>query len=75
MSGFGPVAQIYIGGKQPAVMRNLVIDNISVSQANYAILRQGFIIRLMVPALPTVDLAICRGMPLSGTWPSTTAIS
>lgn len=42
MSGFGPVTQIYIGGKKPSVMRNLVIDNISVSQANYAILRQGF---------------------------------
>lgn len=42
MSGFGPVTQIYIGGKKPSVMRNLVIDNIRVSQANYAILRQGF---------------------------------
>lgn len=42
MSGYGPVAQIYIGGKKPAVMRNLLIDNISVSKANYAILRQGF---------------------------------
>ncbi|AYL07016.1 colanic acid biosynthesis protein WcaM [Enterobacter kobei] len=42
MSGFGPVTQIYIGGKKPKVMRNLLIDNISVSQANYAILRQGF---------------------------------
>lgn len=42
MSGFGPVTQIYIGGKKPQVMRNLLIDNISVSQANYAILRQGF---------------------------------
>ncbi|CAM7688539.1 colanic acid biosynthesis protein WcaM [Citrobacter sedlakii] len=42
MSGFGPVTQIYIGGKKPQVMRNLVIDNITVTQANYAILRQGF---------------------------------
>lgn len=42
MSGFGPVAQIFIGGKKPQVMRNLVIDNISVTHANYAILRQGF---------------------------------
>ncbi|MNV46912.1 putative colanic acid biosynthesis protein [compost metagenome] len=42
MSGFGPVTQIYIGGKNDRVMRNLLIDNISVSQANYAILRQGF---------------------------------
>ncbi|VEB85825.1 putative colanic acid biosynthesis protein [Citrobacter koseri] len=42
MSGFGPVTQIYIGGKKPRVMRNLTIDDISVSHANYAILRQGF---------------------------------
>ncbi|MDI9226303.1 colanic acid biosynthesis protein WcaM, partial [Serratia bockelmannii] len=42
MSGFGPVTQIYIGGKKPRVMRNLLIDGLSVSQANYAILRQGF---------------------------------
>lgn len=42
MSGFGPVTQIYIGGKKPRVMRNLVIDNLTVTQANYAILRQGF---------------------------------
>lgn len=42
MSGYGPVTQIYIGGKKPRVMRNLVIDNITVSKANYAILRQGF---------------------------------
>ena len=38
----GPVTQIYIGGKKPRVMRNLLIDRIAVSQANYAILRQGF---------------------------------
>lgn len=42
MSGFAPVTQIYIGGKQPRVMRNLLIDDITVTQANYAILRQGF---------------------------------
>ncbi|WP_193131861.1 colanic acid biosynthesis protein WcaM [Enterobacter hormaechei] len=42
MSGFGPVTQIYIGGKKRRVMRNLLIDNITVTQANYAILRQGF---------------------------------
>ncbi|ENM2866634.1 colanic acid biosynthesis protein WcaM [Citrobacter koseri] len=42
MSGFGPVTQIYIGGKKPRVMRNLTIDDITVSHANYAILRQGF---------------------------------
>ncbi|MEQ4451529.1 colanic acid biosynthesis protein WcaM [Kosakonia sp. YIM B13605] len=42
MSGFGPVMQIYIGGKDARTMRNLVIDNITVSKANYGILRQGF---------------------------------
>lgn len=42
MSGFGPVTQIYIGGKQPRMMRNLTIDDITVTHANYGILRQGF---------------------------------
>lgn len=42
MSGFGPVTQIYIGGKTPRMMRNLTIDDITVSHANYGILRQGF---------------------------------
>ncbi|MCV2510238.1 colanic acid biosynthesis protein WcaM [Leclercia pneumoniae] len=42
MSGYGPVTQIYIGGKKPKVMRNLLIDNLTVTKANYAILRQGF---------------------------------
>lgn len=42
MSGYGPVTQIYIGGKNKRVMRNLVIDDITVTKANYAILRQGF---------------------------------
>ncbi|MCH6707488.1 colanic acid biosynthesis protein WcaM [Escherichia coli] len=42
MSGFGPVAQIYIGGKQKRTMRNLTITRINISQANYGILRQGF---------------------------------
>ena len=42
MSGYGPVTQIYIGGKQKRVMRNLLIDNLRVTKANYAILRQGF---------------------------------
>lgn len=43
MSGYGPVAQIFIGGKDnSAVLRNLTIDRITVSNANYAILRQGF---------------------------------
>ncbi len=42
MSGFGPVMQIYIGGKNKRVMRNLTIDNLTVSHANYAILRRGF---------------------------------
>ena len=42
MSGYGPVMQIYIGGKNKRVMRNLLIDDITVTKANYAILRQGF---------------------------------
>lgn len=42
MSGYGPVTQIYIGGKNKRVMRNLTIDDITVTKANYAILRQGF---------------------------------
>ncbi|XUV83303.1 colanic acid biosynthesis protein WcaM [Enterobacter sp. TMH.L2] len=42
MSGFVNVAQIYIGGKDNRTMRNLTIDNITIHDANYAILRQGF---------------------------------
>ncbi|MGP3592551.1 colanic acid biosynthesis protein WcaM [Vagococcus sp. WN89Y] len=42
MSGYGPVTQIYIGGKEKRVMRNLLIDKLTVTKANYAILRQGF---------------------------------
>lgn len=42
MSGFGPVAQIYIGGKEKRTMRNLTITHMDISQANYGILRQGF---------------------------------
>lgn len=46
MSGFVPVTQIYIGGKEKRTMRNLVIDQITVHDANYAILRQGFLNRM-----------------------------
>ncbi|HEX4500184.1 MAG TPA: colanic acid biosynthesis protein WcaM [Scandinavium sp.] len=42
LSGYGPVAQIYIGGKDKRTMRNLLIDDITVTKANYGILRQGF---------------------------------
>ncbi|MEO3991177.1 colanic acid biosynthesis protein WcaM [Pseudocitrobacter cyperus] len=42
MSGYGPVTQIYIGGKQKRMMRNLTITGITVTKANYGILRQGF---------------------------------
>lgn len=42
MSGFVPVMQIYIGGKEKRTMRNLVIDDITIHDANYGILRQGF---------------------------------
>ncbi|NIY46199.1 colanic acid biosynthesis protein WcaM [Cedecea colo] len=42
MSGLVPVMQIYIGGKDKRTMRNLVIDDITIHDANYGILRQGF---------------------------------
>lgn len=42
ISGFSPVAMIFIGGKTPSVMRNLLIEKLHVHDANYAILRQGF---------------------------------
>ncbi len=42
MSGFGPVAQIFIGGKDKQTWRNLTITELTVTHANYAILRQGF---------------------------------
>ncbi|WP_312627701.1 colanic acid biosynthesis protein WcaM [Scandinavium sp.] len=42
LSGYGPLAQIFIGGKDKRTMRNLLIDNITVTEANYGILRQGF---------------------------------
>ncbi len=38
MSGFDPVTQIYIGGKTSRLMRNLTIDDITVTRANYGIL-------------------------------------
>jgi colanic acid biosynthesis protein WcaM len=43
MSGHGPVAQIYIGGKhkQAPMIENLTIDKLHIHNANYAILRQG----------------------------------
>ena len=42
MSGFAPVAQIYIGGKTQRAMRNLTIDDITDTEADYGILSQGF---------------------------------
>ncbi len=42
MSGYGPVTQIMIGSKKPRIMRNLTIDNITITKANYGILRQGY---------------------------------
>lgn len=42
LSGYGPVAQIFIGGKDSRTMRNLLIDDITITKANYGILRQGF---------------------------------
>ncbi|MRS15071.1 colanic acid biosynthesis protein WcaM [Enterobacteriaceae bacterium RIT691] len=42
MSGYGPLAQIFIGGKDKRTFRNLVINNVTIAEANYGILRQGF---------------------------------
>lgn len=42
ISSFSPVTQIYISSKNKRVMRNLTINNLTVSHANYAILRQKF---------------------------------
>ncbi len=42
MSGFGPVALVFIGKRAPKTMRNLTIDKLTVQDANYGILRQGF---------------------------------
>lgn len=42
MSGFGPVALVFIGRRAPETMRNLTIDHLTVQDANYGILRQGF---------------------------------
>ncbi|KAA1143143.1 MULTISPECIES: colanic acid biosynthesis protein WcaM [Citrobacter] len=61
MSGFGPVTQMYIGGKTPRLMRNLVIDDITVTRANYGILRQGFHNRM-----DGVKITNCRFSDLQG---------
>lgn len=74
MSGFGPVTQIYIGGKNKRVMRNLTIDNLTVSHANYAILRRGFHNQIIGATSPTVSSATYRATPLNGTWRLTTVI-
>lgn len=42
MSGYGPLAQIFIGGKDKRAFRNLIINNVTIAEANYGILRQGF---------------------------------
>ncbi|SQC35499.1 putative colanic acid biosynthesis protein [Kluyvera cryocrescens] len=42
MSGYGPVAQIFIGGKDKSSQRNLTITRLTMTKANYGILRQGF---------------------------------
>lgn len=42
MRGYGPVAQIFIGGKDKNVLRNLTITRMTFTKANYGILRQGF---------------------------------
>ena len=42
MSGYGPVAQIFIGGKDKRTLRNLTITRLTITKANYGILRQGY---------------------------------
>ena len=61
MSGFDPVTQIYIGGKTSRLMRNLTIDDITVTRANYGILRQGFHNRM-----DGVKITHCRFSDLQG---------
>lgn len=42
LSGYGPVAQIFIGGKDKRQMKNLTITRLTITKANYGILRQGY---------------------------------
>ena len=42
MSGYGPVAQIFIGGKEKNMLRNLTLTRLTITRANYGILRQGY---------------------------------
>lgn len=42
MSGYGPVTQIFIGGKDKRTLRNLTLTRLTITKANYGILRQGF---------------------------------
>ena len=42
LSGYGPVAQIFIGGKDKRQMKNLTITHLTITKANYGILRQGY---------------------------------
>ncbi|MDT8700631.1 colanic acid biosynthesis protein WcaM [Kluyvera ascorbata] len=42
LSGYGPVAQIFIGGKDKRQMKNLNITRLTITKANYGILRQGY---------------------------------
>lgn len=75
MSGFGPVAQIFIGGKEPQVMRNLIIDDITVTHANYAILRRGFHNQMDGARITHSRFSDLQGTPLSGMSRFTTATS
>lgn len=61
ISGLTPVALIFIGGKTPSMMRNLLIEKLRVHDANYAILRQGFHNRL-----EQVRILHCRFSQLQG---------
>lgn len=74
MSGFGPVTQIYIGGKNKRVMRNLTIDNLTVSHANYAILRRGFHNQIIGANITNCKFSDLGATLLNGMWRLTTVI-
>ena len=66
MSGFGPVTQIYIGGKNKRVMRNLTsITSLSATLITPSYARD-FITRLSVPTSPIVSSATYKATPLNG---------
>ncbi len=75
MSGFGPVTQIYIGGKKTngscATLPSITSLSATLITPSYA---GDFITRLSVPTSPTVSSATYRATLLNGTWRFTTVI-